>query len=76
MEEAKWLSIIEKVKRVCENKKWVEGIALTMSRKNYFLSTLPVTCPNHFSPISIFTHLELIIEEVKCHSIIEKCKWV
>jgi hypothetical protein len=34
MEEAKWLNIIEVVKRVCENEKWVVRIELTMSKQN------------------------------------------
>jgi hypothetical protein len=34
MKEAKWLSIIEVVKRVFENKKWVVRIELIMNRQN------------------------------------------
>jgi hypothetical protein len=34
MKEAKWLSIIEVVKRAFENKKWVVRIELIMNRQN------------------------------------------
>jgi hypothetical protein len=44
MEEAKWLSIIEVVKRVCENKKWVVRIELIMNRQNDLWSTYLLPC--------------------------------